>query len=239
MRRSNIVMACLAVVMALGLCACGQTEQAEEKKPDFSQAGTIAQLSTLECSFHNVAEFYDDGTQIFGGLSVGYKKAWFEYDGEVTLGVDASKVSVSEPDEDGKVTITLPEAEVHSCRVIPGSIGPVYSSTGLITILTANDKTTALDAAQNQMVDSAKGNSDLMGQARARAGILLKAYAERVGDAMGKTYKVYFVDEEGNSLRIIDGEVEELVKSTRENSTDSENSQQDAGAAQGNAGTAQ
>lgn len=239
MRRSNFVAACLAAVVALGLCACGQAGQAEEEKPDFSQAKDVAELSTLECSFHNVAEFYDDGTQIFGGLSVGYKKAWFEYDGEVTLGVDATKVSVSEPDGDGNVTITLPEAEVQSYKVIPGSIGPVYSDTGAATSLTTEDQTIALDVAQNQMVDSATGNGDLMEQSRSRAGILLKAYAERVGDALGKTYNVKFIDEEGNDLRIVDGEVEALVKTTQESSSDIGSPQQEAGSTQEKASTTQ
>lgn len=239
MRRTNVITAILVAVMALGLCACGQAEQAEEEKPDFSRATKVAQLSTLECSFHNVAEFYDDGTQIFGGLSVGYKKAWFEYDGSVTLGVDASKVEVGDPDENGKVVVTLPEAEVQDCKVRPDTFSDVYAETGLTTKLTSEDQTAALDVAQKQMVESAKGNDNLMEQARSRAALLLKAYVENVGKAIDKSYSVAFVDLEGNDLRIVDGTIETLAKTTPESSSDQGTSQQADESAQGDIDTEQ
>lgn len=239
MRRTNVIAAILVAVMALGLCACGQAEQAEEEKPDFSRATKVAQLSTLECSFHNVAEFYDDGTQIFGGLSVGYKKAWFEYDGSVTLGVDASKVEVGDPDENGKVVVTLPEAEVQDCKVRADTFSDVYAETGLTTKLTSEDQTAALDVAQKQMVESAKGNDNLMEQARSRAALLLKAYVENVGKAIDKSYSVAFVDLEGNDLRIVDGTIETLAKTTAESSSDQGTPQQADESAQGDIDTEQ
>lgn len=239
MRRTNVIAAVLVAVMSLGMCACGQAKQVEEKKADFSRARKVAELSTLECNFHNVAEFYNDGTQIFGGLSVGYKKAWFEYDGDVTLGVNALEVSIGDPDENGNVTITLPEAEVQDFKVHPETISTVYSDKGLITELTTDEQTMALDVAQNQMVENAKANSDLMEQARSRAGILLKAYVENVGKAKDETYNVTFKDLDGNDLRIVDGTIETLAKTEQETPSDEQPNQQETEPAQEDAGATQ
>lgn len=228
MRRNKVILAFFAIALVLSMCACGQTQNTEEEKPDFSQAREIARLSTLECTYHNVAEFFDDGTQLLKGLTVGYKKAWIEYDGTVTLGVDASKVDISDPDENGKVIITLPEAEVQSSNIVKDSLSRAYTDTGLITEVTTEDQTVAVEAAQNQMVESVRSNEALMNQARSRAGILLRSYVEKVGSALDKTYSVSFVDEEGNELRIVDGSVEKLSKQTErvgtEESAESEKS---------------
>ena len=101
MRQSKqLFVAVVALFIVLGLSGCDKQEQ-----PDFSGYKKIADLATIDCTFHNVAEIYNDGTDIIFGINVGYKKAWFEYDGSVELGVDVSQVRIEGPDASNVVTV--------------------------------------------------------------------------------------------------------------------------------------
>ena len=108
MRQSKqLFVAVVSLFIVLGLSGCDKQEQ-----PDFSGYKKIADLATIDCTFHNVAEIYNDGTDIIFGINVGYKKAWFEYDGIVELGVDVSQVRIEGPDASNVVTVFVPEAQV-------------------------------------------------------------------------------------------------------------------------------
>lgn len=167
------------------------------RSPDFSGYTKIAELATVECRFHNVAEIYNDGTNMLFGINVGYKKAWFEYDGTVQLGVDVSKVDVSRPDENNVVTITVPNAQVlGQPQADESTFSDIYSDTGLLTPITTVDQSAALEEAQNEMIKSAECNSALMSSARERAKTLLSQYVTGIGERMGEKYEVQFKDAE-------------------------------------------
>ena len=194
MRKSWLV--CLVLVAALsfvGLSGCAK----KEEEPDFSGYTKIAELATVECRFHNVAEIYNDGTDMLFGINVGYKKAWFEYDGTVQLGVDVSKVKISNPNENNVVTITVPGAQVlGQPQADESTFSDIYSDTGLLTSITTVDQSAALKEAQNEMGNSAESNSTLMNSARERAKTLLSQYVTKVGDRKGEKYEVQFKDVE-------------------------------------------
>lgn len=60
MRQSKqLFVAVVALFIVLGLSGCDKQEQ-----PDFSGYKKIADLATIDCTFHNVAEIYNDGTDI-------------------------------------------------------------------------------------------------------------------------------------------------------------------------------
>lgn len=187
---------CFALVAALsftGLSGCA----GKDEEPDFSGYTKIAELATVECRFHNVAEIYNDGTNMLFGINVGYKKAWFEYDGTVQLGVDVAKVNVSEPDENNVVTITVPNAQVlGQPQADESTFSDIYSDTGLLTPITTVDQSAALEEAQNEMIKSVEGNSTLMSSARERAKTLLSQYVTKIGERMGEKYEVQFKDAE-------------------------------------------
>ncbi len=107
-RKRFVCLALVGVLAFAGLAGCGK----EEESPDFSGYSKIAELATIKCVYHNVAEIYNDGTNMLFGINVGYKKAWFEYDGTMQLGVDVSKVRIEGPDENNVVTIVIPQAQV-------------------------------------------------------------------------------------------------------------------------------
>lgn len=192
MRRSWLVCSLLIAALSLSsLSGCAESDEA----PDFSGYKEIADLAVVECRFHNTAEIYDDGADMLFGINVGYKKAWFEYDGTVELGVDASKVRIDGPDENNVVTITIPEAQVLGLpQVDESTLFDIYSDTGLLTSITTVDQSDALEEAQEEMRESVEGNSDPMDEAYERAKTLLGQYVAKVGDLRGVKYEVKFED---------------------------------------------
>lgn len=153
----------------------------------------IADLATIDCTFHNVAEIYNDGTDIIFGINVGYKKAWFEYDGSVKLGVDVSQVRIEGPDASNVVTIFVPEAQVLGIpQIDEASFSDIYADTGLLTKIETVDQSLALQTAQSEMVSAVENNPELLDRARKRAETLLGQYVTTVGSAIGQKYEVRF-----------------------------------------------
>ena len=189
MKSRHLLGGAIALLLALGLPGCARQEQ-----PDFSGYKRIAELATIECPFHNVAEIYNDGTDIIFGINVGYKKAWFEYDGSVELGIDVSQVRIEGPDADNVVTVTMPEVRVLGIpQVDETSFSDVYADTGLLTRIETMDQSLALQTAQSEMVAVVENSPELLERARGRAETLLSQYVETVGQAIGQEYDVRFL----------------------------------------------
>lgn len=181
--------------MAL-LTGCS-TEKPEEavKEPDFSNAGYICELSTLDVYYHNVAVASQDASGAFFGIGeIGYKRMWFEYSGVVSLGVDVSRVQISPPDENNVVTITMPEAEIMRVDVDERSLTDPIIETGWFTSFSTEEKAEALSLAQTNMLETANQDESLKFQARQRAMEMLEAYVQNVGELMGEDYTVKWVD---------------------------------------------
>lgn len=189
MKSRHLLGGAIALLLALGLPGCARQEQ-----PDFSGYKRIAELATIECTFHNVAEIYNDGTDIIFGINVGYKKAWFEYDGSVELGIDVSQVRIEGPDADNVVTVTMPEVRVLGIpQVDETSFSDVYADTGLLTRIETMDQSLALQTAQSEIVAVVENSPELLERARGRAETLLSQYVETVGQAIGQEYDVRFL----------------------------------------------
>lgn len=181
----------VSLSLSICLCSCGNEEMPEV---DLSGCKDIAELATVECYYHNVAEIKNDGTSyLFGVLNVGYKKAWFEYRGSVKLGIDASQIVVSKPDESGVVRVILPEVKIiGSPEVDVDSISKLVSETGLLTAITSEEETEALADAQSKLLETAQKDETLKRHARDRAQILIEQYIVNVGEATGVEYTVQF-----------------------------------------------
>ena len=79
-------------------------------QPDEAEIKSICELSTLECRYHQVAESTKDPEKGVGHLLDQEAKCWIEYDSIVTMGVDATKLSMT---IDGDtVTVTIPKAKI-------------------------------------------------------------------------------------------------------------------------------
>lgn len=194
MRNRLIAIALVACLGCLTLCGCQ-----EKKAPDFSGYTRIAELATLECTFHNVAEVYNDGTDMLFGINVGYKKAWFEYDGTLNLGVDVSKIKIEGPDLNNVVTITIPKIQVLGLPdADESSFSGIYKDTGAFTSITAVDKSEAYKVAQANMKETAENDETLMAQAKKRVESLLGQYVKNIGLKQGQNYEVVFVESDSD-----------------------------------------
>lgn len=177
--------------LALTLAACSKAEEAPT--PSWS-IQAIAELTTTECYYHNVAKLSHDADNFTG---MGYKKMWLEYAGTVDMGIDASKVKISGPDADGVVTIEIPQATVlGEPDVDENSITEPLTETGWMTEITPAEKAQMFSDAQKNMKEAAQNDSALLYQAKTRAQEILEQYVKNVGEQIGKTYTVKFVDAE-------------------------------------------
>lgn len=201
MRARKIIAAALACLLAAGVLAgCQQAK----KTADFGQTKQICELATVKTYYHNVVRVERDKdvwTIPFINLDVnwfrtGYKKMWYEYTGTVDLGIDASKVSISQPDANGNVTITIPKTQILSSNIEEGTLTDPVTEKGFLTDFSADEKTKGLQAAQEQMRTEVAADDGLLSQARERAKSILSQYVVNTGSEIGQTYTVTFVDAE-------------------------------------------
>ena len=130
---------------------------------------------------------------------MGYRKLWYEYDGTVRVGVDTKQVFISQPDDNNVVSITVPQAQVvGQPDVDEDSIVETVSEKAFFfdSDFSTRAKQEALVDAQQEMLESISNNDTLMAQARQRAKDLLEEYVINVGEVLGETYTVKWVDAE-------------------------------------------
>ena len=195
MRLQKITKTWMLIVVTGVLCltGCGK----ETKTADFSGVTSVCELATLKCYYHNVAKAETEASGIFAKwLKTGYKKIWTEYSGIIEYGIDISQVTVSEPDKDGVVTVTIPDAQVLNVDVDEDSLGTPLTDTGFLTSITTEEKTTTLAGAQEAMEQQAKENTEILAQAKARAKTLIEEYIKNVGEGIGEEYTVEWKDAE-------------------------------------------
>lgn len=183
----------LVGTVVLCLTGCGK----ETQTADFSGVTSVCELATLKCYYHNVAKAETEASGIFAKwLKTGYKKIWTEYSGIIEYGIDISQITVSEPDKNGVVTVTMPDAQVLNVDVDEESLGTPLTDTGFLTSVTTEEKTTTLAGAQEAMEQQAKENTEMLSQAKARAKTLIEEYIKNVGESIGEEYTVEWKDAE-------------------------------------------
>lgn len=195
MRLQKITKTWMLIVVTGVLCVTGCGK--ETKTADFSEVTSVCELATLKCYYHNVAKAETEASGMFAKwLKTGYKKIWTEYSGIIEYGIDISQVTVSEPDKDGVVTVTIPDAQVLNVDVDEDSLGTPLTDTGFLTSITTEEKTTTLAGAQEAMEQQAKENTEMLAQAEARAKTLIEEYIKNVGEGIGEEYTVEWKDAE-------------------------------------------
>ena len=189
----KLISAVLAALTVFSLSACG-TQETEEV--DFSGISSVCELATLKCYYHNVARAESEASGLLSIFGVGYKKIWVEYSGIVEFGIDVSKVTVSQPDENNVVTIAVPDAEVLSVDIDEDSISEPLVESGFLTTVTTEEETATLASAQDDMEETAAANTQLLEQAKERAKELIEGYVKNIGELIGEEYTVQWTDAE-------------------------------------------
>lgn len=130
MKLNRIVKMLLVSVISI-CCLAGCS--GEKKEADFSGINSVCELATLKCYYHNVAKAETEASGLFKKLGIGYKKIWTEYSGIVELGIDVNKVSISKPDDNGVVKVTIPDAEILNVDLDEDSMSEPLTDTGFMT----------------------------------------------------------------------------------------------------------
>lgn len=197
-----------ALVLACVLAGCQQVDMEAlaigigtlqpRQDPDFSNIQRVAKLATYECTYHGVVRIERDADVPIPVIQPGMKREWYEYDATVEFGIDATKVEVlSGPDDNGEVTIAIPEAQVlYAPDVQQESMSEPISSNGWFSSPTAEEKTEALSQATAEMREKAEADDVMLANARQRAKELIESYVVNAGKEIGKTYTVKWEDAE-------------------------------------------
>lgn len=182
----------LAAMLSLMCVSCKATEPAQSEtiaiKPQETQMRNICELATFDCYYHNVAKYYEkDATGAL--LWKKDRKFWIEYSGIVTIGIDVSKVKFNISDD--TVSITLPPAQVQSCKVDETTLtDESFIIDAESAVVEAEHQTAAFKEAQENMKKAAANDNVLLENARSRAKQLLEGYVNNIGNLVGKKYTI-------------------------------------------------
>lgn len=182
----------LIAVMCLSFTACSNSDNAnKDLSPQAAQMKSICELATMQCYYHNVAKYDEkDATGVLFWKKD--RQFWIEYSGIVTIGINTSLVNIEVDGEN--VTITIPPAQVLSCKVDDKTLN-------VDSFIVANDsasveaehQTKAFQEAQAKMQEDASNDTALLASAQQRAQKLLEDYVNNIGECTGKSYKIKWV----------------------------------------------
>ena len=207
----------LSLVLTVICTACSNTDTLEEinMEPQVSQMKSICELAVMECYYHNVAKYTEENVEGFLWWTKD-KHFWIEYSGIVRFGIDVSLVNIEI--NDSEITITLPEAEVQSCKVDSSSLTKdSYIVDKNSAAINAEDETLAFKEAQTKLEETASNDTALLAEAQQRAQSLLEDYIINIGNAIGKQYTIrwIYIDNKGrpigSSPDVSTSETEEIV----------------------------
>lgn len=188
----------ISLIFVMILCSsCQKKEENNEIEPQVSQMKAICELAAVDCYYHNVAKYKAEDAQ---GV-LWWKKDknfWVEYEGVVTVGVDASLLKIDVKDD--KVTISMPPAKVLSCKVDEKTLTEdsfiVARDSAQVD---AESQTEAFKEAQGNMEKNASEDTALLSNAQERVKKLMEDYVKNIGNAVGKEYKVNWVSEKNDT----------------------------------------
>ena len=177
----------LSAALVFSLTSCSQEETPPQAvQPSIEQMRNICELAVMECYYHNVAKYYEENAG--GFLSLKDKHFWIEYDGTVSMGVDASRVTMEI--QDSKIVITLPPVQVLGKDVNPDSLNYIVAKGS--AKITAADEVYALDEAQLHLEQTASQDTTMLGKAQTQVEQLLRNYVKTVLEPSGQAYSLAF-----------------------------------------------
>lgn len=200
----NICLFCLIIII-LALIRIGWPLSHDEKKVTVheevlkpSQISQICELATLRCYYHNVAELekQPDVPFQYGLFQYGYKKLWMEYSGIVEVGIEASDIKISTPDEAGNIRIYIPDAKIFNVTADQNSLTEPLVETGKFTEISAEDKAQAFSDAQQKMRAEAEADKSILSQAKNNAKEIIKQNIVSIGKLTGNQYNIIWEDKE-------------------------------------------
>lgn len=179
----------LMLICVVGLITGCAKESPKSEQLDELEIQSICNLATLECYYHNVAK----SNKTAGFLQYD-RKFWIEYTGVVRMGVDMEQVKMQI--SGNQVTLTMPPAKVLSSTIDHKTMDESsYICSGdswffIKNKITADDQTTAIKEAQDEMERTASANKSLLSAARKRAKVLIENYICQMSEISGVEYQI-------------------------------------------------
>ncbi len=188
----KIISIFLILIITILCSSCTSKKQTIDMQPQTSQMKSICELATMKCYYHTVAKYFEkDAEGSF--LWKKDRKFWVEYSGVVTLGIDTSLLDMEINGD--QVIITLPEADVQGCKVDETSLTEESFIVDKDSAdVLAEHQTAAYKEAQSKLEEAARNDTALLASAQMRAKDLLEDYVKGIGDLMGRSYTVTFVN---------------------------------------------
>lgn len=185
------LIACIMVFASLILLAACGAPEVPQQQPEAERIENLCEFATMDCYYHNVAKFKEEDA---GGFFWNKKDKhfWIEYSGQVTLGIDASKMKIEQNGTD--ITISMPPAEIQGCRVEDAALSEDSFIMAADSIApSAEDQTLAFKEANQKMLEAASRNRALLNMAQEQARSLIENYIHCVENLTGTVYNVNWV----------------------------------------------
>ena len=201
-----IGLVCLTIAVAVLLLPDKKTAPRQIDLSEHSSVSAICELATLKSFYHNVAMFEkqpEGGDAFFNDYfiwpfgeftKVGYKQLWLEYSGIVETGIDAGKIQINRPDENGVIEVFVPDAKVLSVYADEQSLSEPLTEKGAFTTISGAEQADAFSKAQKKMREEAESDEALLDRAKRNAKVLLEQYIVNTGKEMGVDYSVKWLD---------------------------------------------
>lgn len=162
-------------------------------QPDEAEIKSICELSTLECRYHQVAESTKDPEKGVSHLLDQEAKCWIEYDSIVTMGIDATKLSMTI--EGDTVTVNIPQAKVLRVDVDTDSYvnaEPVTSKNSWYNRnkINAEDVSDAIENAKKDLEKDAQSNNKTLQIAFDQAKQIIENYIKMIGTSTNTEYQI-------------------------------------------------
>ena len=186
MKNKNLwVFGIIILVLCFGAGILIRHSNENEKKdiiPTVNKLRGIADLATIETTYHNVAKYDNPGTAFL--FLKNNKKLWIEYEGTVKIGTDISQLQM---EMDGnKIKVTMPHSKIlrKGISINADSLDKdhYYSDKeGLfVSDITFEDEKKAYSKANESMKKETKKNTILFVQADERAKELIENYIKNI-----------------------------------------------------------
>ncbi len=184
----------LSILLLSSVCGCSSNDVKVEKTIEIKEMRAIAELATVECYFHNVAKSDQQTNKAWYEL---WKKEnirfWIEYEGIVTVGVNADELNIEVNGD--TVKITLPKAVVLDAEINDATLTKesfIYDKNSEKP--TAEQETKAFQSAQQEMITAAESNKTLLTSAEENAKVLIENYVNSIGEVVGIQYNIEWVE---------------------------------------------
>lgn len=156
-----------------------------------SEMGGISELATVEYLFTDAAKFSDSKQIKNWNIPFTEKSFTAKWNGRIKAGVKLEQVGVELIEEEKKLVITMPAAEVLSYEVDQESVEVLDESSNVFNPISVRDKIKFDEATENAMKERAIENG-LLDQAQKNAQEILERLM-RVEAAVGAEYAIEFV----------------------------------------------